>query len=114
MGALVEAGVEPERFFAEFATHQFEIPVAPAGGLQAADRAVVLREVVREVARRGGSRATFVPLLDPAEAGNGVHIHISLVGADGAAAALRRRPARRASASSAGASRRGCSRTPAR
>ncbi len=83
MNALVEAGVEPERFFAEFASHQFEVPVAPAGGLQAADRAVVLREVVREVARREGSRATFVPLLDPAEAGNGVHIHISLAGADG-------------------------------
>jgi glutamine synthetase len=78
MGALVEAGVEPERFFAEFASHQFEIPVAPAGALQAADRAVILREVVREVARRGGMRASFVPLLDPAEAGNGVHIHISL------------------------------------
>jgi glutamine synthetase len=83
MGALVEAGVEPERFFAEFASHQFEVPVAPAGALQAADRAVVLREVVRETARRAGLRATFVPLLDPAEAGNGVHIHISLTGADG-------------------------------
>jgi glutamine synthetase len=83
MAALVEAGVEPERFFAEFASHQFEIPVAPAGGLEAADRAVVMREVVREIARRAGRRASFVPLLDPAEAGNGVHIHISLTSADG-------------------------------
>jgi len=84
MGALLEAGVEPERFFAEFASHQFEIPVAPAEGLAAADRAVVLREVVREMARRMGLRASFVPLLDPAEAGNGVHIHLSLGGEDGA------------------------------
>ncbi len=83
MGALVEAGTEPERFFAEFASHQFEIPVAPAGGLEAADRAVVLREVVREVARREGQRATFTPLLDPKEAGNGVHIHLSLAADDG-------------------------------
>jgi glutamine synthetase len=83
MGALVEAGVEPERFFAEFASHQFEIPVAPAAALQAADRAVVLREVVREIARREGTRASFVPLLDPAEAGNGVHIHIGLEDTDG-------------------------------
>ena len=83
MGALVEADVEPERFFAEYASHQFEMPVAPAPAAQAADRAVVLREVVREVARREGRRASFVPLLDPAEAGNGVHIHISLRGADG-------------------------------
>ena len=83
MGALVEAGVEPERFFAEFASHQFEIPVAPAGGVEAADRAVVLREIVREIARRGDMRATFVPLLDPGEAGNGVHVHISLAATDG-------------------------------
>jgi glutamine synthetase len=85
MGALVEAGVEPERFFAEFASHQFEIPVAPTAALQAADRAVILREVVREIARREGTRASFVPLLDPTEGGNGVHIHISLQDADGRA-----------------------------
>ena len=78
MSALVEAGVEPERFFPEFAPHQFEIPLAPAAGLTGADRAVILREVVREVARRHGMRASFVPLLDPAAAGNGVHIHLSL------------------------------------
>jgi glutamine synthetase len=84
MGALVEAGVEPERFFAEFASHQFEIPVAAAEGLEAADRAVILREVVREMARRACLRATFVPLLDPDEAGNGVHIHLSLSDTSGA------------------------------
>ena len=44
--------------------------------------AVVLREVVREIARRNGMRATFTPLLDPAQAGNGVHIHISLLDDD--------------------------------
>jgi glutamine synthetase len=83
MGALVDAGVEPECFFAEYAAHQFEIPVAPAEGVASADRSVVLREVVREIARREGVRASFVPLLDPEQAGNGVHIHLSLVDADG-------------------------------
>lgn len=83
MGALVDAGVEPERFFAEYAAHQFEIPVAPAEGVTSADRSIVLREVVREIARREGMRASFVPLLDPAQAGNGVHVHLSLVDADG-------------------------------
>jgi glutamine synthetase len=85
MGALIEAGAEPERFFPEFASHQFEIPVAPAEARAAADRAVILREVVREVARREGRHASFVPLLDPNEAGNGVHIHLSLEGPDGSA-----------------------------
>ena len=83
MGALAAAGVQPERFFAEFAAHQFEIPVHPAEGLAAADRAVVLREVVRDTARRRDLRATFTPLLHPAEAGNGVHIHLSLLDESG-------------------------------
>lgn len=78
MGALVEAGVEPERFFPEFASDQYEIPMARTGGLESADRSVIMREVVREIARRHGLRASFVPLADPAEAGNGVHIHMSL------------------------------------
>jgi len=86
MAALKEAGAEPERFFAEFAAHQYEIPVAPSPGLASADRAVLLREVVRETARRQGVRASFVPLLDPEEAGNGVHIHLSLLDADGRSA----------------------------
>lgn len=84
MRALGQAGVQPERFFPEFADHQFEIPVAPAPGLASADRAVVLREVVREVARRHCLRASFVPLLDPATAGNGVHIHLDLLNSGGA------------------------------
>ncbi|HEY2282175.1 MAG TPA: glutamine synthetase family protein [Solirubrobacteraceae bacterium] len=83
MGALAAAGVQPERFFAEFAAHQFEIPVRPAEGLAAADRAVVLREVVRDLARRHELRATFTPLSHPAEAGNGVHIHLSLLDSAG-------------------------------
>jgi glutamine synthetase len=86
MAALSEAGAEPERFFAEFAPHQYEVPVAPAEGLVGADRGVILREVVREIARRDGLRASFVPLLDPAGPGNGVHIHITLLDAAGAPA----------------------------
>jgi glutamine synthetase len=86
MGALAQAGVRPECFFGEYAAHQFEIPVEAAAGVAAADRGVVFREVVREVARRHGSRATFTPLLDPADAGNGVHIHLNLLDAAGAPA----------------------------
>jgi glutamine synthetase len=83
MACLAEAGLQPERFFAEYAPHQFEIPLAPSDGLASADRAVLFREVVREAARRAGTRATFAPLLDPDEAGNGVHIHISLLDGEG-------------------------------
>src|SRR5205807_5912036 len=78
MAALAQAGVQRGRVCAEYAPHQFEVRVAAREGLAGADRAVVLREVVREVARAHGLRASFAPLLDPATAGNGVHIHLSL------------------------------------
>jgi glutamine synthetase len=86
MRALVEAGVQPERFFAEYAVGQFEIPVQAAEGLASADRSVILKEVVREIARRHDMRASFAPLLDPEEAGNGAHIHLDLL--DGAGQSL--------------------------
>jgi glutamine synthetase len=83
MGALEEAGVQPELLMAEFADHQFEIPVEAAPGIASADRSIVLREVVRELARRHGMRASFAPLLDPSGPGNGVHIHLSLLDGEG-------------------------------
>jgi glutamine synthetase len=83
MQALAQAGAEPERFFPEFAAHQFEVPVRPAEGTRGADRSVVLKEVVRECARRRGLRASFTPLLDPAGPGNGVHIHFNLLDSEG-------------------------------
>jgi glutamine synthetase len=79
MDALAEAGVQPELVTPEYAAHQFEIPIKAAEGLAAADRSVVFKEVVRELARRHELRASFAPLLDLAGAGNGVHIHLSLL-----------------------------------
>ncbi|HST42706.1 MAG TPA: glutamine synthetase family protein [Conexibacter sp.] len=79
VGALSEAGVAPERFVSERSPHQFEVPVAAADGVASADRSVILREVVREIARRHGTRATFTPQLHPSEQGNGLHIHLSLL-----------------------------------
>jgi glutamine synthetase len=66
-------------FLPEYGDRQFEIPVAPAAGVSAADRSVVLKEVVREVARRLGRRVSFAPLHDAEGVGTGTHIHISLV-----------------------------------
>ncbi len=83
MDALVQAELRPERFLAEYAPHQYEVPVQPSEGLAIADRAIVFREVVREIARREGTRVSFAPLLDPASAGNGVHIHLSLLDESG-------------------------------
>jgi glutamine synthetase len=83
MAALAQAGLEPEMFLPEYGPGQFEIPCAPAEGVAAADRAAGVREVVREVARRLGYRASFAPMADPEGVGNGVHIHMSLVDPEG-------------------------------
>jgi glutamine synthetase len=83
MASLAQAGLQPERFFPEYAPHQFELPVAAAPALAGADRSVALKEVVRDLAHRQGLHASFAPLLDPEWPGNGVHIHLNLLDADG-------------------------------
>jgi glutamine synthetase len=81
--ALRQAGLEPETFLPEYGAGQYEVPCSPSGGLAAADRAAAMREVVREVARRTGYRASFTPMPAPDGVGSGVHIHMSLVDPDG-------------------------------
>lgn len=79
---LAHAGFEPEAWLPEYGPAQFEITVRPATGIAAADRALVIRELVRDLARRRGMRAGFTPLADPGSVGNGVHVHFSLSTAD--------------------------------
>lgn len=86
VAALRSAGAEPESFMPEFGASQFEIVSEAAGGIRSADRAVVVREMVRATAHRLGHRASFSPILDPAGTGNGVHIHFSFRDRDGAPA----------------------------
>ncbi len=81
--ALRQAGLAPEVFLPEYGVGQFEVPLAPAAGLDAADRAATMKEVVREVARALGYRASFAPMPDPGGVGNGAHVHMSLVDGDG-------------------------------
>ncbi|MEO9174276.1 MAG: glutamine synthetase, partial [Gaiellales bacterium] len=83
MAALREAGAEPELFLPEYGEHQFELPVAAAEGVAAADRSVIVKEVVREVARRLGTRTSFAPLHGAASVGSGAHIHLGLLDAAG-------------------------------
>ncbi len=72
------AGLEPENWLPEYGPGQFEITLHATDGLAAADRAIVVRELVRDLARRHGRVASFAPLPDPAGVGNGVHVHLSL------------------------------------
>jgi glutamine synthetase len=86
MGALRDAGVAPEVFIPEYGKDQFEITLAPADALASADRAVLLRETVRELCRNRGWHCSFAPKTAVDGVGNGVHIHFSFRDAKGAPA----------------------------
>ena len=86
--ALITAGLEPETIEPEYGVNQYEVSVAPAIGTLGADRAVLTREVIREVARRNGYRATFTPKPEPQAVGNGAHVHFSFIDRDGKNAAF--------------------------
>ena len=81
--ALHAAGLEPETVEPEYGALQVEVTTAPATGLAAADRAILCREVIREVARWHGLRATFSPKPTPEGVGNGAHLHFSFADATG-------------------------------
>lgn len=57
--------------------------IDPDEALRAADSAVALREITRSVAQRLGERASFTPIRDPENVGNGVHIHMSFTDTQG-------------------------------
>ena len=108
LAALNQAGVTPEGFMAEYGPRQFEVTVRPRMALRAADEAVITRELIRAVAARcmrtqdaggagsqggengtvpsGGARtaaASLAPMPSPDGIGNGTHIHLSLMDANG-------------------------------
>lgn len=81
--ALDRAGLAPETWHPEYGPNQWEITLAPAEAAKAADRAILLREVVRHVADALDLRVTFSPTPHVDSVGNGVHVHLSLCKADG-------------------------------
>jgi glutamine synthetase len=86
VAALRAAGLSPDSFLPEYGDRQFEMTVAPAAGIAAADQAVIAREMARSAAVRHGHRAVFSPVLTADGLGNGVHVHMSLRDATGAPA----------------------------
>ena len=82
LAALRRAGVGPDTFLPEYGSDQYEVTVAPTIGLRPADECVIVREMVRAVAKRAGQTVSFSPMVNE-DAGNGLHIHLSLVDRDG-------------------------------
>jgi glutamine synthetase len=78
VGDLEEAGIEVEQFHPEYAPGQFEVSIAPADPLRAADDLVFVRTQMRFAARRHGLDVSFSPVVFPGEVGNGCHVHLSV------------------------------------
>jgi glutamine synthetase len=81
--ALARQGVVVDQFHPEYADAQFELSVAPADPVAAADLNVLVRETIRAVSLRHGLRASFAPTVVAGTVGNGGHLHVGMW-ADGA------------------------------
>lgn len=88
LDALRQAGVAPDSFLREWGARQYEMTMHPASGVRAADHAVMMRELARATADRHGEKISFSPVVDPDGVGNGVHIHMSLIGDEDGAPAM--------------------------
>ena len=82
LAAMRQVGVIPDSFLAEFGPQQYEVTVAPAKGIRAADDAVITRQLAHAVAWRLGQRVSFAPIHEPNGTGSGTHIHFSFLDKD--------------------------------
>ena len=75
---LAEMGIPIEQSNPEYAAGQVEVNIRYDSAMIAADRVVMFRPLVKQLAARHGLNATFMakPFID--ESGNGFHLHYSL------------------------------------
>ena len=80
---LEQMGIQPECSHHEEGPGQNEIDFRYSDPLSAADNAVTFRAVVETIVARNGLTADFSPKPLPDQAGNGMHINLSVKSADG-------------------------------
>ena len=80
---LGQYGIEVISANHEFSSGQFEINLWHSEALDAADRAHRFKDAIKELARRRGQLATFMPKPFNDEGGSGYHLHFSIADADG-------------------------------
>ena len=76
--ALESMGIPIEYHHHEVAPSQHEIDMRYAGALDMADHTLTYRLIVKEVAKKAGYHATFMPKPLFGENGSGMHTHMSL------------------------------------
>ena len=80
---LQASGIAIEACNVEYGPAQVEVNLGHGAPLEVADATMVFKYVVKQTAVKHGLRATFMPKPYATEAGNGLHIHQSLLGSDG-------------------------------
>lgn len=80
---LEGSGIMVEAWNVEYGPAQVEVNLGHGSPIDVVDATIILKYVVKQVALRHGLRATFMPKPYITEAGNGLHIHQSLLGVDG-------------------------------
>lgn len=75
---LEDFGVALEAFHIEYGPAQIEIIPEYDDALAMADKTVLIKNAVKEIARKHGLYASFMPKLRAEESGNGYHVHQSL------------------------------------
>ena len=78
--ALAEVGISIEQFHAESAPTQWEFPLPPMPPVQAVDQLYKARDIISQIARSRGLKATVYPRPFAAAPGSASHAHFSLNG----------------------------------
>lgn len=73
-----EAGIPIEQSNPEYAAGQVEVNIRYGDALESADRVVMFRSLVKQLANKHGYKATFMAKPFFEESGNGFHCHYSL------------------------------------
>lgn len=73
-----QMGLGLEGVLTEFSPGQMEVNLAYGPALTAADEAVMVKEMTREVAARRGYRATYLGRPDAMSVGSGLHVNVSM------------------------------------
>lgn len=77
-GAFAAEDIHVLQIHPEYGPGQFEVSVAPADPVTAADIAMLVRETIRSLSYAYEMRASFAPVVVAGDVGNGNHLHLSL------------------------------------
>jgi glutamine synthetase len=79
----IAMGIPAETAISEAGVGQFEVTMQHGPALQAADNAWLFKTLVRGLARKHGMAATFMAKPYSDDSGNGMHVHFSVLNAEG-------------------------------